>query len=65
MRLQSAESLRETAESRHEDAESRLAVAEASLLAIGATRTWRLRGRLLALAPLRALARATGRGQAR
>ena len=50
---------------RLEDAESRLAVAEASLLAVGATRTWRLRGRLLRLAPLRALARATGRGQAR
>jgi hypothetical protein len=65
LRLQSAESLRETAESRLLNAESRLAVAEASLLAIGATRTWRLRGRLLALAPLRALARATGRGQAR
>ena len=65
LRLQSIESLRETAESRLENAESRLAVAEASLLAVGATRTWRLRGRLLALAPLRALARATGRGQAR
>jgi hypothetical protein len=65
LRLQSAEQLREAAESRHQDAESRLAVAEAGLLAIGATRTWRLRGRLLALAPLRALARATGRGQAR
>lgn len=64
-RLENAESLRETAESRLEDAESRLAVAEASLRAIGATRTWRLRGRLLGLAPLRALARATGRGQAR
>jgi hypothetical protein len=65
LRLQSAESRRVTAESRLQNAESRLAVAEASLLAVGATRTWRLRGRLLALAPLRALARATGRGQAR
>jgi hypothetical protein len=65
LRLQSAESRRETAESQLENAESRLAVAEASLLDIGATRTWRLRGRLLGLAPLRALARATGRGQAR
>jgi membrane-bound lytic murein transglycosylase B len=64
-RRESAESRRESAESRRDTAESRLAVAEASLLAVGATRTWRLRGRLLRLAPLRALARATGRGQAR
>ena len=63
--LLSAESRRESAESRRDTAESRLAVAEASLLAVGDTRTWKLRGRLLRLAPLRALARATGRGQAR
>jgi hypothetical protein len=65
LRLESAEERLESAGSRLRNAESRLAVAEESLLAVGATRTWRLRGRLLGLAPLRALARATGRGQAR
>jgi hypothetical protein len=43
------------------ETEERRAEAEASLLAVGETRTWRLRGRLLRIAPLRALARATGR----
>jgi hypothetical protein len=46
------------------EARARLAEAEATILAIGATRTWRMRGQLLRLSPLRALARATGRNQA-
>jgi hypothetical protein len=62
-RIAAVESRRIDAESGRIDAESRLATAEASLRAIGATRTWRLRGRLLRLAPLRALARLTGRGR--
>jgi hypothetical protein len=62
--LESAESRRASAESRRDSAESRLAVAEASLLAVGATRSWRLRARLLRIPALRALARATSRGQA-
>lgn len=56
---------RESAESHQLSAEARLAVAEASLLAVGATRSWRLRGRLLRIPAVRALVRATARGQAR
>lgn len=63
-RLKDTESGLAGAEPRLAGAESRLAAAEASLRAIGATRTWRLRGRLLRLPPLRALARLTGRGRA-
>jgi hypothetical protein len=54
LRLPSAESARIAAE-------SRLAAAEASLLAVGSTRTWRLRALLMRSSMLRALARATGR----
>jgi multidrug resistance efflux pump len=43
------------------EAAERLEEAEKSLLAIGETRTWRLRARLLRIAPLRALVRVTGR----
>jgi Glycosyl transferase family 2 len=60
-----AESRLKDTESRLAGAQSRLATAEASLQAIAATRTWRLRDRLLRLAPLRALARATGRNRGR
>jgi glycosyl transferase family 2 len=51
-------------EDRRGAAEYRLHAADASLLAIGSTRTWRLRGRLLGISPLRAIARAAGRGRA-
>jgi Glycosyl transferase family 2 len=63
-RLEDTESRLVDAETRVADAETRLAGAEASLRGIGATRTWRLRGRLLRFPPLRALARLTGRGRA-
>jgi hypothetical protein len=56
--------LREELEEALASAESRLAAAEASLLAVGSTRTWRLRGLLWRISPLRALARATARDQA-
>jgi hypothetical protein len=53
------------ADSRLATAEARLATAEARLLAVGSTRTWRLRGLLMRSSLLRALARATGRDRAR
>jgi hypothetical protein len=43
---------------------ARLAEAEATIRAVGATRAWRLRGQLLRLSSVRALARATRRNQA-
>jgi hypothetical protein len=53
------------AETRLEIVEARAADVEARLREVESTRTWRLRGRLHRLAPLRALARATGRGRGR
>lgn len=66
--LANAEARRGSAEMRLELAEARLVfgeAAEATLREIYSTRTWRLRGRLLRLAPLRALARATGPNRGR
>jgi GalNAc5-diNAcBac-PP-undecaprenol beta-1,3-glucosyltransferase len=53
------------AETRLEIVEARAGDLEARLRVLESTRTWRLRGRLLRLAPLRALARATGQGRGR
>ena len=54
-----------SAEARLAGVESRRLVAEAELLAIGSTRTWRLRNLLRRSSLLRALARATSRSRAR
>jgi hypothetical protein len=53
------------AETRLEIVEARAADVEARLHAVESSRRWRLRARLLRLAPLRALARATGRDRGR
>jgi hypothetical protein len=61
----SAEMRLEETEMRLERAEARADGAEGALRAIYSTRTWHLRARLLRLAPLQALARATGRDRGR
>jgi GalNAc5-diNAcBac-PP-undecaprenol beta-1,3-glucosyltransferase len=64
-RLGSSEARVVEAETRLEIAEAHAADAAARLHAVESTRTWRLRERLQRLAPLRALARATGRDRGR
>ena len=58
-----AESRLAEAANRLADVETRLACAQASLLAVGSTRTWRLRAWLMRSTLVRRIARATGRGR--
>jgi hypothetical protein len=62
-RLTFAEGRLTEADAELAETRARLAEADATIRAIGATRAWRIRGQLLRLSPLRALARATDRNQ--